>query len=97
MYTVIRSYSGDGASALIDLLEKNKGDIESLIRDVTGFVSYSLIRSENGGASVTVCEDKAGTDESRQVAAEWIQKNAMDLKVSPPTITEGSNILHFSQ
>ena len=97
MYTVIRNYSGEGSSALFDLLEKNKSDVENLIREVSGFVSYSLIRSENGGASVTICEDKAGTDESRQVAAEWIQKNAMDLKVSPPAITEGSNILHFSQ
>jgi hypothetical protein len=33
-----------------------------------GFVSYSLIRTADGGASVTVCEDKAGTDESLQVA-----------------------------
>jgi len=97
MYTVVRTYSGEGASALLDLLEKNKEEVEGLIRPVTGFVSYSLIRTENGGASITVCEDKAGTDESRQVAAEWIQNNAMDLMVNPPAITEGSNILHFNR
>ncbi len=95
MYTVIRRYSGDGAEALIDLLENNSAEVESIIRSVTGFVSYSLIRTDDGGASVTVCEGKEGTDESRQVAAEWIQKNAVNLRVSPPSVSEGSNILHF--
>ena len=33
-----------------------------LIRPVKGFVSYSFILTADGGASVTVCENKAGTD-----------------------------------
>jgi hypothetical protein len=93
MHTVIRSYSGSGATALFDLLEERKGDVESLIRAVTGFVSYSLVR---GGISVTVCQDKAGTDESLQLAREWIQENGANLDVSPPTVAEGSNILQLS-
>src|SRR5260221_9342696 len=32
MHAVIRSYSGKGTKALFDLLEKNKGEVESLIR-----------------------------------------------------------------
>ena len=75
MYTVIRSYSGSGASALIDLLEENSQDVENIIRGVGGFVAYSLIRTSDGGVSITVCEDKAGTDESLEVARDWIQKN----------------------
>jgi len=96
MHTVIRSYSGSGASALFDLLESSKQEVESLIRAVTGFVSYSLVRTADGGVSVTVCQDKAGTDESLQLAREWIQEHGSDLNVSPPTVTEGSNILQMS-
>ena len=96
MHTVIRSYSGSGATGLIDLLEDKKEEVESLIRAVTGFVSYSLIRTDDGAVSVTVCQDKAGTDESLQLAKEWIQENASNLNVSPPTVAEGSNILQLS-
>lgn len=95
MYTVIRSYTGSGAAALLDLLEERKEEVESLIRSVTGFASYSFIRTADGGVSVTVCQDKEGTDESLQLARDWIQENASDLDVSPPTVTEGSNILHL--
>jgi hypothetical protein len=45
MHAVIRSYSGKGTKALFDLLEKNKGEVESLIRGVKGLVSYSLVRT----------------------------------------------------
>ncbi len=96
MHTVIRSYSGSGATGLMDLLEDKKEEVESLIRAVTGFVSYSLIRTDDGAVSVTVCQDKAGTDESLQLAKEWIQENASNLNVSPPTVAEGSNILQLS-
>ncbi len=95
MYTVIRSYTGSGAVALLDLLEERKEEVESLIRSVTGFASYSFFRTVDGCVSVTVCEDKEGTDESLQLARNWIQENASDLDVSPPTVTEGSNILHL--
>ncbi len=95
MYTVIRSYSGSGAVALLGLLEERKEEVESLIRSVTGFASYSFFRTADGGVSVTVCQDKEGTDESLQLARDWIQENASDLDVSPPTVTEGSNILHL--
>ena len=53
MHAVMRSYSGKGTKALFDLLEKNKGEVESLIRGVKGFVSYSLVRTTRGGFSVS--------------------------------------------
>ena len=81
---------------LIDLLEERKKEVEALIRPVNGFVSYSLIRTADGGASVTVCQDKAGTDESLRVAREWIAKNASNTGASPPTVVEGSVILQLS-
>ena len=96
MYAVVRSYSGPGAKELFDLIEERKAEAESIIRSVTGFVAYSLIRTDDGGVTVTVCQDKAGTDESLQVARDWIQENASDLGASPPSVSEGSVVLHLN-
>ena len=96
MHAVVRSYSGSGAKELFDLLEQRLAEVESLIRAVQGFVAYSLIRTHDGGVSVTVCQDKAGTDESLQAARDWIQQNASDLSTSPPAVSEGSVLLHLS-
>jgi hypothetical protein len=52
MYTVVRSYFGKGAKELFDLLEKNHADVEKTMRSVKGLVSYTLVRSEDGGFSV---------------------------------------------
>ena len=95
MHAVIRTFSGSGATKLMDLLEGRKSEVEGIIRPVKGFVSYSLIRTADGGASVTVCGDKAGTDESSRIARDWISKNASDLGVSPPAVVEGSVVLHL--
>jgi len=94
MHTVIRNYSGQNASKLFDALEENSKDVEKVIRGVPGFVSYTLFRTKNGGASVTVCKDKAGTDESSRRAAKWITDN-VKVSVGAPTITEGDSILQL--
>jgi len=95
MHTVVRSFSGKGAKELFDLLEKNKTDVEKTLRSVKGLVSYTLVRSTDGGFSVTVCNDKAGTDESLQKARDWIAKNAASTGVAAPKVSEGSVVLHF--
>jgi restriction endonuclease Mrr len=97
MHAVIRTYSGEGAKDLFDLLEKRKSDVESLIRSVRGFVSYSLARTGDGGISVTVCQDKADADESVQKAKEWIGTNAPDIGASAPKVSEGPVILHLKE
>jgi hypothetical protein len=94
MHTVVRSFSGKGAKELFDLLEKNKADVEKVLRSVKGLVSYTLVRSADGGFSVTVCNDKAGTDESTQKARDWIAKNAASTGVAAPKASEGSVVLH---
>jgi len=95
MYAVVRSYSGQGASELFDLLGQREEDVKSLIGGVPGFVSYAAVRSRDGGVTVTVCEDKAGTDESSRRAAEWVKEN-VSTTGNPPVITEGSTVLQFS-
>jgi hypothetical protein len=94
MYVVVRSYSGQGASELFDLLGQREEDVKALISGVPGFVNYAAFRSGDGGMTVTVCEDKAGTDESSRRAAEWVKENASTTG-DPPVITEGETVLQF--
>jgi hypothetical protein len=94
MYVVIRSYSGQGGSALFDALVEKEDDVKALISTVPGFTSYAAFRSNGGGQTVTVCQDKAGTDESSRRAAEWVKEN-ISVTVEQPTVTEGSTVLSF--
>jgi hypothetical protein len=94
MHTTIRQYSGSGTEELFDALEQREPEVRELISTVPGFVSYTAFRTEDGGTTVTVCQDKAGTDESTRRAAAWVAEN---LRVSPgaPSITEGDASLQF--
>jgi hypothetical protein len=83
-----------GGSALFDALAEREADVKALISTVPGFSSYAAFRNDGGGPTVTVCEDKAGTDESSRRAAEWVKEN-LDVTVDPPTVTEGITVLHF--
>jgi hypothetical protein len=94
MQTVIRTYSGKGAKELFDVLEKHAADVEKLLRSVKDFVGYTLARSGDGGFAVTVCQDKAGIDESVEKARDWIAKNAGSTGAAAPKVSEGSVIIH---
>ena len=89
MQVVVRTYSRKGGK------ERHKGEIEKIIRPVKGFVSYTLARSGDGGFSVTVCQDKAGINESVQIAKDWIAKNAANAGAAAPKMAEGSVIVHL--
>ena len=95
MHAVVRTYSGKGAKELFDVLEKRKSEIDSLMRPIKGFVSYTLARSGDGGFSVTICQDKAGTDASIQAAREWIAKNAGNTGAGAPKVSEGPVLAHL--
>jgi hypothetical protein len=94
MYVVVRSYSGKGASEIFDLLERSEEEVEEIIAGVPGFLSYMAIRSGDGGMTVTVCQDKAGTDESSRRAGQWV-KRRVATTAHPPVIVEGSTVLQF--
>jgi hypothetical protein len=64
-----RIYEGPGAKELFDLLERRKAEIEAVIRTVPGLVSHTLVRTAVGG-TVTVCQNRAGVDQSTQIAKE---------------------------
>ncbi len=89
MHAVTRTYSGPGAKKLFAELKRSEKTIVDLLRPVKGLKSYLLIDTGDGGVSVTVCEDKAGIDESVRVAADWIKKNVPDTGASPPAVKQG--------
>lgn len=95
MHVVTRTYTGRGAKELFDVLEKRKSDVEKLIRSIDGFVNYSLVRTSDGGFSVSVFRDKSGADESIKQAKDWISKNAGNTGASAPAVLEGRAILHL--
>jgi hypothetical protein len=73
--------------------------VRELNSGVPGFVSYAAFRAADGGATVgggatvTVCRDKPGTDESSQRAAAWVRENVSTAVT--PVVTEGDTVLHF--
>jgi hypothetical protein len=95
MHAVVRTYSGQGSSDLFDLLGQREEDVKSLMSGVPGFISYAAVRTGEGGVTVTVCEDTAGTEESSRRAAQWVKEN-VSATVDPPAITEGDTVLQFS-
>ena len=95
MRAVVRRYSGPGASQIFDELERNRAEIEKVIRGVPGFVAYTLAHTGDGGVSVTVCRDKAAADESLRVAADWVRQNTT-ATASPPQVSDGDVILQLS-
>jgi hypothetical protein len=94
MHVVVRSYSGQGASELFDVMGQREEDVKELISGVPGFVSYAAFRTGDGVMTVTACQDKAGTDESSNRAATWVKEN-VSASVDPPETTEGSTFLQF--
>ncbi|SNS83913.1 hypothetical protein SAMN06265795_107131 [Noviherbaspirillum humi] len=97
MHAVIRTYTGAGAPQLFDILESRKSDVQSTLQKVSGIVSYTLLRTGDGGVSITVCTDKTGADESLRVARDWIKNNASGINASPPKVTEGTVIVQFAE
>jgi hypothetical protein len=77
MHAVMRNYSGKGAK-------------EGIMRSIKGFVSYTIVHTDVGGFTLSVFQDKAGTDESVRKAGDWVKQNAADTGVSSPAVSEGT-------
>jgi len=94
MYTVVRRYTG--GSQLADALTERREDVREILTGVPGFRAYYALRSGDGTvATITVCDDQAGTTESTRRAAEWVSRNLAGVTMSPPQVTEGEAFLNF--
>jgi hypothetical protein len=95
MHGVVRRYSN--ASALITGLSDNPQEIEELLTGVPGFRHYFAVRSGEEVATVTICDDEAGTAESSRRAREWVQQNLANASIGAVQITDGEVFMEFSR
>lgn len=95
MNVVVRHYRA--GTEFIDELERRSAEVEELIRGVPGFVSYYLVRTPDGGASISVYEDSAGTEESTRRATAWVSENLASLHVPFPEVIEGETAIRFAR
>jgi len=93
MHAVVRNYSGARARELPGLLKQHKAEVDALFHSIKGFVSYAAAETESGSFTMTVCETKAGADESVVKARDWVMKNVAGL--GAPTVTEGAVSMHI--
>lgn len=94
MFAVTRSYTG--ASALIDALDRRRTDVEKIMTTVPGFVSYFAVRSGDSLTTVTVCDDRAGVEETTRRAAQWVRENLANAKIAAPTVSTGEVFLSYA-
>ena len=90
-YVVIRSYSGQGASELFDLLGQREEDVRSVISGVPGFVSYAAFarRRRDGRDGMP----RQGWHRRVFATCGRVGEGERQHDVDPPTITEGSTFL----
>ena len=73
------------------MLVENETEVRRIIGEIGGFRAYYLVRVDDGGGavSVSVYDDRSGTEESNRVAAAWTSENVPGLSVSPPQVSAG--------
>jgi quinol monooxygenase YgiN len=89
MFAVIRHYhfdSKDGA----EIDRRISEEFVPIVKKAKGFVRYYWLDTGSGeGASVSVFKDKAGADESVQLAAKYVQEHLSKFLIQKPEIIEG--------
>jgi hypothetical protein len=94
MYATVRIYAGK--NDLIAGMLEHEESVKSAIGAVRGFRSYAIVAASDGGAaSVTICDDQAGAEESNRAAAAWIAENLPGLSLAPPVISAGEVAISF--
>ena len=94
MYVTVRRYTN--AKALADAMASRSDEVQKLIGGVPGFVNYYSTRDGDTVTSVTVCNDKAGCDESTRLAGQWVRENVKSLPGSPE-VSGGDVFNNFSK
>jgi len=94
MFASIRKYNG--VPTLVEELLKNQEDVKSVLRPIRGFHSYYLVKTNDGAVSMTVCDDRAGAEESNRVASTFLKDKLPTFATRAPEITTGEVQLHLN-
>lgn len=95
MFASIRKYNG--APTLSDELVKRQDEIKSILRPIHGFQAYYLVKTNDGAVSLTLCEDKAGAEESNRIVGTWLKDKLPTFATRAPEITSGEVRIHLDE
>ena len=87
MFASIRKYSA--SPLLSDELVKHQDELKTALRPIHGLHAYYLVKTTDGAVSLTLCEDKAGADESNRLEATWLKDKLPTFSNRTPEITTG--------
>jgi hypothetical protein len=91
MYTAVRTYTTSDAA---ELARRVQDEFLPLMRGLPGFVGYYVVDGGDGKvASITVCENKEGVDESNRRAATWVQERLAELITDGPDVVAGDTVV----
>lgn len=87
MYAVVRKYRASNTAEISRLV---RDEFIPRVSEISGFIAYYVLDGGDGTiASVTVCDDQAGADESTRRAGEWVGERLSGLIEGPPDVTAG--------
>jgi hypothetical protein len=88
VFAAIHTY---GLSHVDEVSKLVQEEFVPIVESVPGFVAYYMIDAGGGIAtSITICEDKAGADESTSRAAAWVEEKLLDHIQSGPAVITGA-------
>lgn len=91
MYTAVRTYTTSDAG---ELVRRVREEFLPIVRDVPGFMGYYIVDGGDGKiASVTVCRDQEGVEESNRRAASWVQERLAELVTDGPNVIAGDTVV----
>ena len=87
MHAAIRRYQ---TSDIQELTRRVQEEFVPTVRDVPGFIAYYVVDGGGGNvASITVCEDSVGVDESTRRATAWVGEELSHLITGGPDVIAG--------
>jgi hypothetical protein len=80
---------------LFDQLQERRASLGASLGRAPGFRSWYLVRTDEGITTVTLCDDRAGAEESVRVAATWVRENVAEMVPNPPQVSNGEVALQI--
>ena len=95
-HAVVRIYAN--SVPVLDVAREHGTRIVDVMHDMPGLQVYSISGDEASATSVTitVCDDKTGTDESIKRAAALVKELLPDANIAPPRVLSGEIALRLA-